>query len=323
MLGETFSLDNTDVSGLDNVFRLGLDDQNTTVEVGDVEAETGQSLGKSEVLLVDKIVTLANELARRIRLLLEDDDNVTGHDSGLLVGLAVEGDLLARPHTLIDVDLEVKLLGGDLLTPASLTLVLLGDGLTATHTLVTSGLHPLHHTGAQLTENHTNTTTATGLTGGLHSGLLGTRTLALATNNVAGGTELGGLSIVELFKGDPQFVHHVLKKEEETLVNKTKKRKEKKRKEKKRKEKKRKEKKRKEKKRKEKKRKEKKRKEKKRKEKKRKEKKRKEKKRKEKKRKEKKRKEKKRKEKKRKEKKRKEKKRKEKKRKEKKRKEKK
>lgn len=143
-----------------------------------------------------------------MRLLLNDDNDVSRCYSGCLITLATESDRLAALHALIDMDLKHLLLRDDLLADTGLAAVLVVDDLATALTFVTGLLDLLNHR-AHLAHHDTNTATAT--TVALpHSALLATLAVALGADDVAGECELGNLALVQVFQRNSNTVNKVL-----------------------------------------------------------------------------------------------------------------
>ena len=70
----TFALDCLHVARLDDVARRVHDVQEVTVQVSDEEGEAAERVNQRELLGADEVVAVA--LEERVRLLLEDHDNV-------------------------------------------------------------------------------------------------------------------------------------------------------------------------------------------------------------------------------------------------------
>ena len=90
----------------------------SAIEMGQDEVETGQSLKQSDLLLHEKVSTLARE--GLVLLFLEDHDNVTSLSFRYLITFAMLGVLFAIGCTLVDLNHNSLFLLLDLLASAGL-----------------------------------------------------------------------------------------------------------------------------------------------------------------------------------------------------------
>lgn len=190
---------------LDNLSRDNGDVQSMLIKVLNGKVTTSQSSEEVNLGVVEQIVTLP--LESRVRLLLNNDNNITRNGTRLLVGFASKFDLLTTLHTLVDVNFKHLSFLGGLLAATGLTSVLGVHHLTSTLTLGTGLLDLLHHR-AKLTEHDLDTSTLTAGTG-LNSALLATSAITGLTDNRLGKSELLDLALVEVFKGNGDSVNEV------------------------------------------------------------------------------------------------------------------
>merc|ERR1719197_1202531 len=82
--GHTFTMNNPSVTGIDNLTRVDLDDDCSTIEVSEGEFETSQGFSESDGVVEEKMLTSTTESV--MSLLFEEDENITrGRDSGNLI----------------------------------------------------------------------------------------------------------------------------------------------------------------------------------------------------------------------------------------------
>jgi hypothetical protein len=194
--GHTLTHDSLQITRLDDLTGENLDNEDTVIQVRDLDLATGKSSDQVNLGIVEQIIAVT--LGAVVLLLLQDNDNITGDGTGGLITLAVEDDLSAIPHTTIDMNLKDLADGHDLASVTVLALVLGVDNLSLT-TAVTARLLDLLHHRSHLTEHDTETLTVTGCAG-LASTLLSTLTLTLFTENILLESELGSLALVEILE---------------------------------------------------------------------------------------------------------------------------
>lgn len=197
--------ENVKPTGLDNLSRDNGNVQSMLIKMLNGKVTTGQSSEKVNLGIVEQIVTLP--LESRVRLLFDNDDNITRDSTRLLVGFASKLDLLTTLHTLIDVNFKHLSFLGGLLAATGLTSVLGVHHLTSTLTLGTGLLDLLHHR-AKLTEHDLDTSTLTAGTG-LNSTLLATSAITGLADNRLGKSELLDLAFVEVFERNGNSVNEV------------------------------------------------------------------------------------------------------------------
>jgi hypothetical protein len=127
----------------DNLARGNVDGQPTVVEVLDVDSTTAKRGQKIDLGLEEEVVALALETG--VGLLLNLEDDITGHNAGHLVTLTTELNLVAIANTLVDVDVEDLALNNGLLAVTLLAAVLVTDDLALAITVGADGLEALNH----------------------------------------------------------------------------------------------------------------------------------------------------------------------------------
>ena len=169
------------------------------------EVDASKGLNQSDFMLEQEIGTLSLELF--VRLLLDNDHDVTGLGPRVLVSLAMERVLAVVWCTFVDLCVENFLLLDDLLALARLTLVGLIDDLTLTATVVTGTLRLRVHAWSKLCHPSDNTASTTRCTL-LHGTFLATTALALGADALSVHCNLGTLAIVDFLEGALERVHH-------------------------------------------------------------------------------------------------------------------
>jgi hypothetical protein len=103
-----------------------------------------------------------------VGLLLDNDDDIAGLSTWELVGLPVEGVMLAIGRTLVNLSIDDFLFFVDLLAIANLALVLLIDDFSFSTTIVARTLGLSVHTGSELLHfgNHAATSASSALLDG-------------------------------------------------------------------------------------------------------------------------------------------------------------
>ena len=138
MEGEALAFESLQVFGFDDLAWFVLDSNLGPIEVVEREVDASQGLYESYLFFHQKVSTLSFESL--VGLFLAGNYYVTGFHSWELVGLAVELVLVVVWRSLVDDCLEDFLLLGDLLTIASLALVLLVDNFTLAAAVITRAL---------------------------------------------------------------------------------------------------------------------------------------------------------------------------------------
>lgn len=200
------AVDDLEITILDDLAWYKGNDQNTLVEVLDCKLATTKRRQQVNLDFRDEVVVLSLEAF--VRLLFDDNDHVSRLRPWHLIALSAEGHGLAVLHALVDVNFQDLLLGHDLLALTLRTPVLHVDDFASPRTLVTRRLHLLDH-GTHLAESNLDTTSMAGITR-LDSTVLASLALALAANNVARKSELGGLALVEILEGDMDTMDEIL-----------------------------------------------------------------------------------------------------------------
>lgn len=169
----------------------------------DVNGAASKSGQKVDLGLVEQIVVLALEAG--VGLLLNLKDNITRHDTGHLVTLAAELNLVAVAHTLVDVDVQHLALNNGLLAVTLLAAVLIADDLTLAIAVGADSLEALdHRTHLAHHGLHTATIAARAL---LDGAVLATAALTAGTNDRLLEGQLGDLTAVDILQVD--LVHMV------------------------------------------------------------------------------------------------------------------
>lgn len=153
---------------------------------------------KVDLDAVEQIVTLA--LESLVRLLLDLENDITWLDTWLLVALTTELDLVAGLNTSVDVDVKNLSLNAGLLSVTLLAAVLVADGFSFSVAVWADSLEALDH-WSHLAHHglHTLTITASALLDGT---FLSTSAVALGADDGFLQSELGDLSLVDIFQGD-------------------------------------------------------------------------------------------------------------------------
>lgn len=168
-----------------------------------VDGATAKSGEQVDLRLEEQVVLLALETG--VRLLLDLEHHVSGHDAGHLVTLATELDLVSVLDTLVDVDVEDLALDNGLLSDAALAAVLLTDDLTLSTAVGADSLEALDH-GTHLAHHRLHTGTATAGTR-LDGALLTTAAIASRANDRLLQSQLRNLAAVDILQVD--LVHVV------------------------------------------------------------------------------------------------------------------
>lgn len=180
----------------DNLARGDVDGQPPLVKVLNVDGAAGKSGQKVDLGLVEQVVVLA--LEARVGLLLDLEDNIAWHDTGHLVTLAAELDLVAVAHTLVNVNVQHLALHNGLLAVTLLAAVLLPDDLALTIAVGADSLEALDH-GTHLA-HHGLHTAAIAACARLDGALLAATTLAARTDDGLLQGQLGDLAAVDIFQ---------------------------------------------------------------------------------------------------------------------------
>lgn len=161
-----------------------------------MDAAAGKSSQKVDLGLVEQVVVLA--LEARVGLLLNLEDNIAWHDTGHLVTLAAELDLVAITYTLVNVNVEHLALHNGLLAVTLLAAVLLADDLTLAIAVGADSLEALDH-GTHLA-HHGLHTAAIAACARLDGAILTATTFAAGTDDGLLQGQLRDLATVDIFQ---------------------------------------------------------------------------------------------------------------------------
>ena len=190
---------------LDDLARVDLYPQDPVVQVLNVELSSGQRGQQVDLCLDDEIVPVPLEPG--VLLLFDDKDHITGLDTGSLIALPWELDLVSALHTLVDVYLEDLALLCRLLGVTRPALVLGVHNLSGSVTFTTGLLNLLDHR-SELTQVNLDSLSLTSATL-LDGTLLSTESVAGLADGRFGEGELLNLSLVEIFEADSDPVNQV------------------------------------------------------------------------------------------------------------------
>ena len=172
--------------------------QPSLIQVLNEDVPSSKRGNKIDLDAVEQIVTLA--LESLVWLLLDLENDVTWLNTWLLVALTTELDLVAGLNTSVDVNVKHLSLDAGLLSVTLLAAVLVADGLALSVTVWADSLKTLNHRSHLAHHGlHTLTITASAL---LDSTLLSTSAIALGADDGLLQSELGDLSLVDIFQGD-------------------------------------------------------------------------------------------------------------------------
>lgn len=188
---QTLANNSLQIVWLDHFTGLVLDSNFCPVQVRYHEVNASECFVQANLLLHKQVRTLALELL--VGLLLCNDDDVTGFHAWVLVGFAVEGVLVVVGRALVDDRFQYLFLLGDLLTVASLTLVLIINLLTLATALITRALGLTVHARSEHLHFHDHAT-ALASVALLYSAFLATDTVACCANALSVYSNLGCLA---------------------------------------------------------------------------------------------------------------------------------
>lgn len=156
----------------------------------------GKSGKQVNLGLVEQVVTLALEAG--VGLLLNLEHDITGHDTGHLVTLAAELNLVAVAHTFVDVNVKNLALDDGLLAVTLLAAILITDDLSLAVAVGADGLEALDH-GTHLAHHslHTATVAARAL---LNSALLSAAAITATADDGLLESQLGYLALVNILE---------------------------------------------------------------------------------------------------------------------------
>jgi hypothetical protein len=160
-----------------------------------VELSSSQSSQKIDLSLANQIISIPLESG--VLLLFDDKNDITGLDTGSLITLAREFDLVTTLHTLVDVNLQDLSLLHRLLSVTVLALVFGVNDLSGSFTITTRLLNLLNHR-SKLTQVNLDSLSSTSSTL-LDGSLLSTKTIAALTDDGFRKGELLDFTLVEVF----------------------------------------------------------------------------------------------------------------------------
>lgn len=172
--------------------------QPPVIKMLNVDGTTAKSSEQVDLGLVEEVVVLA--LEARVGLLLNLENDVAGQNTGHLVTLAAELNLVAVLHTTVNVDVENLALHGGLLAVTALAAVLLTDDLTLAIAVGANGLESLDH-GTHLAHHGLHTGTIAAGTR-LDSTLLTTATITTRADDGLLKGQLRDLTAVDILEVD-------------------------------------------------------------------------------------------------------------------------
>lgn len=189
-------MDNLDGIRNDNLARGDVDGHPPIIEVLNVNGTAGKSGKKVNLGLIEQVVTLALEAG--VGLLLNLEHDITGHDTGHLVTLAAELNLVAVAHTFVDVDVKNLALNNGLLAVTLLAAILITNDLSFTVAVGADSLEALdHRTHLAHHSLHTATVAARAL---LNSALLSTAAITATADDGLLESQLGYLALVDILE---------------------------------------------------------------------------------------------------------------------------
>lgn len=141
-----------------------------------------------------------------VRLLLHNDDDITGLLTWVLVGFTVESVLTVVGGSLVNLSIDNFLLLSDLLALANCAFVGLINDFTFAIAIVTRSLRLRVHSRAELSHaGHDTATTASCAL--LDSAFFTAKTIAWSANSVSVDGNLGVLAIVNFLESALEWVH--------------------------------------------------------------------------------------------------------------------
>lgn len=171
----------------------------------DRKLSTTQCCQEVDFLLEEQIVLLS--LEPLMRLLLNNNNNISRGDTRRLVALSTEVDRLSTAHTFIDMHLEHLLLRHNFLAITRLALVFMIDNLARPRTFITRLLQLLDHRTHLAQRDLDSASTASPTLP--HGAFLATLTITLAADDVAREREFRRLALVQVFEGDVDAVDKI------------------------------------------------------------------------------------------------------------------
>jgi len=171
--------------------------------MNDCEIDAGQSLEQRDFFLNQEVRSLT--LKSFVRLLLDDNDNVSWLDTWVLVCLAMEHVLLVVRCALVNLSLYDFLLLDNFLSIAGLALVFLVNHFALTATVIAGPLRLAIHPRTDHSHLHNLTTTLAG-SALLDSAFFATFAFTLSANTFTIDSYFGTLAAVNFFKSHFQRV---------------------------------------------------------------------------------------------------------------------
>mmetsp|Transcript_11556 Transcript_11556/g.20873 ORF Transcript_11556/g.20873 Transcript_11556/m.20873 type:complete len:303 (+) Transcript_11556:1743-2651(+) len=200
MSGHPFTRDGLGLTRSDDLAGLGLDTQDTAIQLLHRERKATERLNQGDGLLHVQVLTLTLEAL--VLLFLQYNNDISWDlDVRVLVSLTRESDLVIVLHALIHIDLQDFLLLGNTVPVASGASVFGVHCHTLTLASGACSLHLLHHPRAQL-PHHDADTLATAVTAGTSFPLLfGARPVTSLADDLLVEGQLPHLPVVQVFKG--------------------------------------------------------------------------------------------------------------------------
>jgi len=185
--------------GLDDEARLVLNSELGTIEVGHDEINSSQSFEESNLLLNEQVSTLTFEYL--VGHFFNGDDDISRLSAGELISLSVENVVAAIRGTLVDFSFDDLLFLDDLLTIASLALILFVDHFSLTTAGVTRSGRLRVHARSELDHfgDHTASLTVSTL---LDGSFFASDTIADGADSLSVHCNFGLLSIVNFFESN-------------------------------------------------------------------------------------------------------------------------
>lgn len=187
-----------DLIGLDDLTRIGADNQLTTVQMSDGLGETTKSFRQRNLHLHRKIGTLASEDV----VLLDGDveHDITSLAAGSLIGHAIDYNRISILHALLHEGLHRLGLADDLVAVAFLAAKRRIDSLALTATFAARTLRLADHVAHSLDVDGVATALA-GVAADLAT-ISATLALTLGTDDLVSNAILGGLAVVGILEGN-------------------------------------------------------------------------------------------------------------------------
>lgn len=161
-----------------------------------MDGTAGKGGKQVDLSLVEQVIALALEAG--VGLLLNLENDITGHDTRHLVTLAAEFNLVAVPHTFVDVNVKHLALNDGFLAVTLLAAILITDDLALAVAVGADGLEALDH-GTHLAHHrlHTATVAARAL---LDSTFLSAAAITATADDGLLERQLGYLALVDVLE---------------------------------------------------------------------------------------------------------------------------